>query len=52
MGNAIVKCLQCNSGPSPDQETRDVIEAYVAAYAAKKKEKDTKLNMKKLLKSF
>lgn len=52
MGNAIVKCLQCNSGPTLDQETRDVIETYVAAYAAKKKERDTKTNMKKLLKSF
>lgn len=52
MGNAIVKCLQCNSSLTPDQETRDVIEAYVAAYAAKKKEKDTKTNMKKILKSF
>jgi hypothetical protein len=39
MGNAIVKCLQCNSGPTPDQETRDVIEAYVAAYAAKKRKR-------------
>lgn len=52
MGNAIIKCLPCISEPSPDQETRDVIEAYVAAYAAKKKEKDTKTNMKKLLKNF
>lgn len=51
MGNAIVKCLQCNSGPSPDKETRDVIEAYVAARAAKK-EKDIKTNIEKLLKSF
>lgn len=52
MGNAIVKCLQCNSGTSTEQETRDVIEAYVATYLAKKKEKDTKSTMKKILKSF
>lgn len=47
MRNAIVKCLQCNSGPTPDKETRDVIEAYVATYAAKKKEMDKKANIKK-----
>ena len=39
MGNAIIKCLPCISEPSPDQETRDVIEAYVAAYAAKKRKR-------------
>jgi hypothetical protein len=52
MGNAIVKCLQCNPGPVSDKKTLDVIEAYVAAHTAKKREKDTKLNMKKILKSF
>ena len=42
MGNAFVKCVQCNPSPSADKEIRDVIEAYVAAYVAKKKEKDAK----------
>lgn len=44
MGNAFVKCVQCQSGSKelvPDQETRDTIEAYVAAYVAKKKEEET-----------
>ena len=50
MGNACVKCFQSNPSPSADKEIRDVIEAYVAAYVAKKKEKETKLSMKQMMK--
>ena len=53
MGNAFVKCVQCQPGTKelvPDQETRDTIEAYVAAYVAKKKEEETMKNMKKIMK--
>ena len=51
MGNVVVKCLKCNSEPKLDEETRNVIEAYVAAYAAAKKEKDINKNMEKLIKN-
>ena len=53
MGNAFVKCVQCRPESRelvPDQDTRDTIEAYVAAYVAKKKEAETMKNMKKIMK--
>lgn len=50
MGNAIIKCVQCN--PVEDKKTRETIEAYIANYEAKKKEKQVKSNMKRILKSF
>lgn len=52
MGNAIIKCVQCNPVPVEDKKTRDTIEACIVNYEAKKKEKQVKKNMKRILKSL
>ena len=58
MGNAIVKCLQCNSNLEKktdsvhDQNTRDIIEKALMAAEIKKNEQNLKKNRQHLKTSF